>query len=157
MSLPVNLRAAVVAGTAAAIVSTLAQVAMWIVFTDAFPAILWRDTRFAAAIVLGRSALDGAAWSTATLWIAATLVHFVLSLVYALSMSMATRNLGMAMSLLAGGLFGVALYLVNMHGFTSLYPWFEQSRDPITLGAHVVFGVTVGFVYRRVEGRTQRG
>lgn len=155
MSLPVNLLAAVVAGTAAAIASTLAQVAMWIVFTDTFPAILWRDTRFAAAIVLGRSALDGA-WAPATLWIAASLVHIVLSIVYALLLSAAIRNLRLAASLLAGGLFGVALYLVNMHGFTSLYPWFEQSRDPITLVAHLVFGVTAGYVYRRVEGRTQR-
>jgi len=151
-----NLRAAVVAGIVAAVVSTFAQAAMWIVFTEAFPAILWRDTRFAAAIVLGRGALDGA-WGTATIWIAATIVHFVLSTIYALLLSVAIRKLRIAMSLLAGGLFGAAIYLVNMHGFTALYPWFDESRDPITFAAHLVFGVTAALVYRRVDGRTQPG
>ncbi len=154
MTLPVNLRAAVVAGTAAAVLSTLAQVAMWNVFTDAFPAILWRDTRFAAAIVLGRGALDGTS-GTATIWIAAMLVHFVLSIVYAMLLGMAIRNLGIAMSSLAGGLFGAAIYIVNMHGFAKLYPWFEQSREPITFAAHLVFGVAAALVYRRVDARAQ--
>jgi hypothetical protein len=150
-----NVRASVYAGIAAAVVSTVAQVAMWIAFTDAFPAILWRDTGMAAAILLGSGALADA-FGTATIWIAATFVHFLLSIVYALLLGLVIHRRRMPAALLAGVLFGAALYVVNMHAFTLLYPWFEQARDPITLAAHAVFGLTAAFVYRRVDARTPR-
>ena len=46
----IDVRAAVYAGVAAGIVSTLAQIALWLIFSDAFPAILFRDARLTAAI-----------------------------------------------------------------------------------------------------------
>ena len=150
-----NVRAGVYAGIAAAVVSTFAQVAMWIAFTDAFPAILWRDTRMAAAIVLGPGAL-AEAFGSATIWTAATVVHFLLSVVYALLLGFVIHRHAMPPALLAGVVFGSALYALNMHAFTLLYPWFVQARDPITLAAHAVFGLTAAFVYRRVDARTPR-
>jgi hypothetical protein len=52
-----NWRAAIYSGVAAGFVATLAQFALWSVFTDALPAILYRDARFTAAIVMGRGVL----------------------------------------------------------------------------------------------------
>src|SRR4029450_14090013 len=49
----IDWRAALCAGIAAAILSTLVQVAFWAAVTDALPAVLYRDARFAAAIVMG--------------------------------------------------------------------------------------------------------
>jgi hypothetical protein len=48
-----NLSAAVCAGIAAGILATVVQIVLWSVFTDALPTILFRDARFAAAIVMG--------------------------------------------------------------------------------------------------------
>jgi hypothetical protein len=148
-----NARAGVCAGVAAGIVATLAQVFLWIAFTEAFPAVLVRDVRLTAAIVLGPGALDPAAVADRQTWIIATLVHFSLSIAYGIVLAAAIHKLGLAASLLAGALFGLAVYTLNMYGFTRLFPWFEAARDPITIAAHLVFGVTAALVYRRVADR----
>lgn len=141
-------RAAVLAGIAAGVTSTAAQLLLWIALTDAFPAILWRDTRYAAAIVLGPGAL-AATYDSAVVWVAATLVHFTLSIAYAWLLGVATRRLAMDGALLAGAAFGMVLYAVNMHALTLVYPWFANARDAITFTAHVVFGVTAAYVFAR--------
>ena len=149
-----NLRASLCAGLAAAVVSTLAQVAAWIAFTDAFPAILWRDARFAAAIVLGKTALDDT-HSFATVWVAATVVHFALSIAYAMLLGVALRKSTRLAAVLAGTFFGALIFVVNMHLLTRYFPWFIEARDPITLAAHVVFGVTAALVYRHLDSRSR--
>jgi hypothetical protein len=53
-------RAIAVSGMAAGIVSTLLQLALWALFTDALPGILFRDARLAAALVLGAAAYAAA-------------------------------------------------------------------------------------------------
>ena len=62
---------------------------------------------------------------------------------------------GASASTSGGGLFGVALYALNMYGFTAIFPWFAASRDGITLVAHIAFGVVAAGAYR-VAAR-QRG
>ena len=56
----VQWRAAIGAGIAAGILATVVEVALWLALTDALPEILYRDARFAAAIVMGSSALSPA-------------------------------------------------------------------------------------------------
>jgi hypothetical protein len=143
----VQWRAAVVAGIAAGIFATIVQIALWLAFTDELPEILHRDARFAAAIVMGPGALSQAT-PRAPVLLAATLVHFALSIVYGLIVSWLTARLRARSSLLAGAVFGVALYALNMHAFTAIFPWFAASRDGITLAAHVAFGVVAAGAYR---------
>jgi hypothetical protein len=47
-----------------------------------------------------------------------------------------------------GTAFGLALYAINMYGFTLFFPWFTLVRDWITAATHAVFGVVVAIVYR---------
>jgi hypothetical protein len=149
-----NAPAAVYAGVAAGVVSTLAQIVLWLTFTDAFPEILFRDVRLTAAIILGPDVLEPASAAGVHVWIVAALVHFALSLAYAVVLAAAIRRLGIGASLVAGGLFGLAVYALNMHGFTRVFPWFEAARDPITVAAHVVFGVSAALVYRHFARRS---
>lgn len=149
-----NAPAAVYAGVAAGVVSMLAQVALWLTFTDAFPEILLRDVRLTAAIILGPDVLEPASVAGMHVWIVAALVHFALSLAYAMVLAAAIHRLGFGTSIVAGGLFGLVVYVLNMHGFTRLFPWFEVARDPITVAAHVVFGVSAALVYRLVARPT---
>jgi len=151
-----NARAVVYAAVAAGILSTLAQLVLWMAFTDAFPAILIRDVKLAAAIVLGPGVLDPAMEAEMRIWIVATLVHFALSLAYVVALAKAIHRLAFGASILAGALFGLAVYVLNMHGFTQLFPWFEAARDPITVAAHLVFGVSAAVVYHRVATRRPR-
>jgi hypothetical protein len=145
--------AAVYAGIAAGILSTVAQLALWAMFTDALPEILFRDARLAAAIVMGRGVLPPPASFDAVVMLVATLVHFALSITYALILAPLLTSLGPRAALLAGAAFGVALFAMNMYGFTVVFPWFAATRDAITVAAHVVFGVSAAGVYKAVSAR----
>jgi hypothetical protein len=141
--------AAVYAGLVAGVLATLIELALWAVFTEALPLIFFRDARFAAAIVMGRKVLDaGFDWRVMSV---ATLVHFTLSVSYGLILSWLIRYLPMRSSLIVGATFGVVLYVLNMYGFTIVFPWFEAARDWITLGAHLAFGVIAAGAYRALS------
>jgi hypothetical protein len=143
----VQWRAAVAAGMAAGILATAVQVSLWFILTDALPEIFYRDARLAAAIAMGRGALSPPG-ARAPVLLVATLVHFALSIVYGIIVSWLAARLGARASLLAGAVFGVALYAINMYGFTAIFPWFAASRDKITLTAHIAFGVVAAGAYR---------
>ena len=135
------------AGIAAGIIASVFEVVLWALFTDALPGILVRDVRLAAAIVLGPQALSPVETSDWATFLVATLVHFALSAIYGFILASLIRRLHTVPSLLVGSAFGLGLYVINMHGFTIIFPWFEAARDWITIAAHVTFGVTTAGVY----------
>ncbi|HET9025289.1 MAG TPA: sodium:proline symporter [Burkholderiaceae bacterium] len=143
-----------IAAVAAGTLSTVAQVALWLLFTDAWPVSLLRDARLAAAIVMGPAVLPPPASFDPVVMGVATVVHFALSFVYAalIAWLVGQRSPGRAVAL--GAASGLALYLVNMHGFTLVFPWFAQARDWITLAAHVAFGVVAAAAW--VQARPRR-
>lgn len=141
------LEAAALGGIAAGVVSTLVQIALWRLFTDAFPAILWRDARLTAALVLGPRILAPPTFDWPAM-VVSSVIHFGLSIVYGAVMCAIVRPLAGRPATIAGALLGAALYVVNLHGFTMLFPWFEPARGWITVAAHVVFGVTAVGVSR---------
>ena len=146
-------RAAVWAGVAAGVGSALAQVLLWLAFTDAFPHALFRDARLTAAILLGQGVLPPPATFDAFILLISALIHFALYIVYGLALAWVLARAAVGASLLIGALFGSALYAVNLYGFTVLFPWFAQSRGWITITAHLVFGVTAAGVYRWLDRR----
>jgi len=148
----IDIGAAVYAGVTAGIVATLTQIALWSIFTAALPAIFFRDSRFAAAIVMGRGVLPPPASFDGRVMLVATLVHFALAILYGLTVARLIAGLRIAPSLLAGSAFGLVLYAINMYGFTAVFPWFASSRDWITAVAHVVFGVALAGAYRVAAG-----
>ncbi len=148
--------AAVSAGVAAGILATAVQIVLWTIFTDALPAIFFRDSRFAAAIVLGRDVLPPPASFDGRIILIATLVHFALAIAYGLILARFIAGLRIGASLLAGAAFGLGLYAVNMYGFTAAFPWFASSRDWITALTHLVFGTVLAGVYR-VAARARLG
>lgn len=141
------------AGVAAGIIATVVEIVLWSVFTDALPAILFRDARFAAAIAMGAGVLSPPASFDGRVMLAATLVHFALSVVYGLILSRLIWRLRTLSSLLAGAGFGLFLYALNMYAFTTVFPWFEAARDWITAAAHVAFGLVAAGVYRLLARR----
>ncbi|RKU04238.1 sodium:proline symporter [Burkholderia sp. Nafp2/4-1b] len=131
----------------AAFGSTIIELLLWpIAGDDAFHNLL-RDARLTAAIVMGHAVLGGPASFDPTILGVATLVHAALSLAYTAVLAMLIRNLSCGAALLAGGVFGVVLYGVNLHAFTALFPWFVPVRGAITLVAHLVFGMTAAGIY----------
>lgn len=141
------------AAFAAGTVSTIAQVVLWALFTDAWPAVLHRDARLAAALVLGPSVLPPPASFDATVMAVATVVHFALSLAYAALVAWLVDRRSPAQAAALGAAFGVVLYMVNMHGATWLFPWFAAARDWITVAAHFVFGVVAALAWIKARPR----
>jgi hypothetical protein len=145
--------AALGAGTAAAIISTVAQILLWATLTDALPGVLWRDARLAGAIILGPVALSPPATFDAQIFLVATVVHFGLSIVYAMVLAAIIAARSTRSSLIVGGLFGLALYAINLYGFTAVFPWFTVARGGITLAAHLVFGLSASATYGWLRSR----
>src|SRR3569833_3176455 len=86
---------------------------------------------------------------------AASVVHFSLSVVCSFILAVAIARRRMRTSLLIGAVFGLLLYVVNMYGFTHLFPWFEIARDWITLVTHVAFGLAAAGVYTLLTDRAR--
>ena len=91
MRYSVNWGATLYAGVAAGVLATVVQIALWSTFGDALPSILFRDARFAAAIVMGRAVLPPPATFEWPVMLVVTLVHFALSITYGLSVSWVQR------------------------------------------------------------------
>jgi hypothetical protein len=147
----IHWRSAAIAGIAAGVVATLAEIAMWWASSAPLPATLFRDARLAAAIVMGRQVLPPPATFDWPVMLVATLVHFALSIAYGLALGFMISRLSARWSLLAGAVFGLCLYAINMYGFTLFFPWFDTVRDWITAAAHVVFGMVAASVYKAGE------
>ncbi|SEF53774.1 sodium:proline symporter [Nitrosomonas ureae] len=136
------------AGIAAGIFSTVAQILLWWLFWDELPSILYRDARFAAAIILGEGVLPPPATLDWYVMFIAALLHFGLSIAYAIILSWLIHCIDITNSLIAGGLYGLGLFLMNMYGFVMIFPWFVDTRDWITVAAHIAFGVSAAGVYK---------
>jgi hypothetical protein len=152
----IHWRSAALAGIAAGVVATVAQIALWWAASEPLPAILFRDARLTAAIVMGRQVLPPPATFDWSIMLVATLVHFALSIAYGLTLSLLISRLSTPRSLLAGAAFGLFLYAINMYGFTFVFPWFAAARDWITATTHVVFGMVAAAVYKTWPMRTSR-
>lgn len=141
--IPPHLLAAACAGVIAGTVATFAQMLLW--WFDGTPVIetLLRDARLTAAIVMGADVLaQGPAWRWDVMaW--ATAIHFALSFIYALIAWPLARTLNVPSSVSLGALYGAAIYVINLHGFTHVFPWFDVSRGWVTILAHLVFGASL--------------
>lgn len=108
---------------------------------------LLRDARLTAALLLGSAVLPPPATFDINVMLVATAIHFMLSILYA-AVLLPWARVRLVASLSIGTAFGMALYFLNLHGFTAIFPWFAEARGGITLAVHVVFGMAVMLMYR---------
>lgn len=126
---------------------------LWALFTDIFPSALFRDARLTAAILMGRDVLPPPASFDASIMLVAAFVHFALSIVYGLIVAIMTSRTDTGTAITIGAGFGATLYVVNLYGFSAIFPWFAEVRDWITLAVHIVFGATAAATYKKLERR----
>lgn len=115
---------------------------------------LWAPLRMTAAIVMGRDALHAAPFAPGV--VVALVTHFALSILFAVILAaiMAPFSLDASVGLaaLVGVVFGVLLYVINLHGMTYLFPWFADARGWPTFLNHVLFGLVAADIYLALEG-----
>lgn len=108
----------------------------------------WGPPRLIAAIGMGKDVLPPPATFSAGVFIVAMIIHFILSIIFALILAFFIARLSMNVALVVGAVFGLALYLVNFYGFTTVFPWFAMARSPITIITHILFGVVAAWTYK---------
>lgn len=140
-------RSAVLAG----LIGGLAYLAMQFLWSSlATGAGSWTWFRFTGAIVLGRGVLTQEAFDLAV-FVVALLVHFGLSIAYAIVLGLVVARGGSGRAVLIGALFGAAVYALNYYAFTAAFPWFVELRHNVTLVNNVVFGVATAAAYRHLS------
>lgn len=143
-----DLAMAAAAGLAAGVIATAVQLLWWWLAGDMVLHLLRRDTRLAAAILLGPRVLPPPYDLELLILAAAGTMHFLLSAIYGLIQAPLSR-LPYRLAIPTGTLFGALLFFINMYGFTSVFPWFTASRDGATFVAHLAFGASAAWLTRR--------
>lgn len=137
-------RAVLWAGLASGAVYLAMLAILMSLFLGASP---WAVPRVIAAMTQGSVALTPIDTFDPSALLAATVIHFVLSMGYALLFAFIGKGHSIAADTVAGMIFGLALYVVNYYLATSLFPWFEQMRNWATVVAHLAYGGVLGAVY----------
>lgn len=141
-------RAAIWAGLIAGALFLILQMAILAGLVGGSP---WGLLRMIAAMVMGQGVLPPPTTFDAVTVVIALLVHFVLSILFALLIAFVLHRWGMLVGIVGGALFGLALYAINYYTFTLFFPWFFPMRSWVTILAHVVFGAAAGGVYEAFE------
>lgn len=106
----------------------------------------WGLPRMIAAILLGNGVLTPTTFSLGII-LTAVVLHFFLSVVYAIIFALIFGRLQLGPALLTGAGAGLVLYLVNFYGFTALFPWFATARNWVVVLDHLIFGVVTAWSY----------
>jgi uncharacterized membrane protein YagU involved in acid resistance len=115
---------------------------------------VWVPLRMIAAITMGSAVLSPPDTFDSGAVSAAVVIHFALSLVYALVFAFIGKGRSVRADALFGAAFGLLLYLVNFYVFTLQFPWFAEARNWATILAHLAFGAVLGATYAFWAKRT---
>lgn len=141
-----NLKAAVWAGLIAGAVFMMLEMLLVGTIGGGSP---WAPPRMIAAIGMGEGVLPPPATFDLGIMLVAMLIHFALAVILGLffALIVARWDMGLIATAAVGAAFGIAVYLVAFYGFTALFPWFAMARNGISLFAHAMFGLALGWSY----------
>ena len=111
----------------------------------------WAPPRMIAAIVMGKDVLPPPATFAVAPLMAAMVLHFMMSIIYAIILAFIVNRFGLGIAVIIGLGFGLMLYLVNFYGFTAVFPWFAMARNWISIFSHLMFGVIAALVYKWLQ------
>lgn len=111
----------------------------------------WGPPRMIAAMLMGDGVLPPPASFDPTVFMVAMAIHFVLAVLLALVFALIADRAGWALgtAAIAGMIFGLIVYLINFYAMTVIFPWFAMARGAISIFAHAMFGLVLGYFYRR--------
>lgn len=149
MSQTLNWKAAIWAGLIAGIVFIMLEMALVALLQGMSP---WGPPRMMAAMVMGEGVLPPPASFDFGIMMVAMMIHFPLAIVFGLILGWVISNwrLGLGTSIAVGTVFGLLLYVINFYGFTAIWPWFAMARNLISIFAHAMFGLVLGWAYHAI-------
>lgn len=107
----------------------------------------WTPIQMIAAIVMGEDEANQSATFNLGILMVALIIHFSLSVIYTYVLTLFISNRSTVAAISIGGIFGLALYFINLYGFTFIFPWFARARNWAGIFAHIMFGFAAGYSY----------
>ncbi len=145
----INFSAAAKSGIIAGIVFMMLEMVLVATIGGESP---WGPPRMIAAIAMGKGVLPPPATFDLIVMLVAMGVHFILSIllgiIFAMIADMARWSL--TASAIAGLVFGLLIYAIFFYGMTAVFPWFAMGRGAISIFAHAMFGLVLGYAYRKL-------
>jgi len=114
---------------------------------------IWDPVRLSASITLGNRAVSTSTPFTFDIFFVGMLMHFVLSIWYAVVLGMLIRRRKPVTAMLMGAGFGLLMYWFHFYGLTAFYPWVANWRNWIVVVAHLIFGISAAWVYSHLHVR----
>jgi hypothetical protein len=100
--------------------------------------------RYFASLVQGSDVLtDG----NSTVLVVGVIVHYVLSVLFALLIAIVIHRWGLLIGILGGALMGLAIYAFNYYTMTLFFPWFFAVNNIVLLVGNMVYGAVTGGIY----------
>jgi len=87
----------------------------------------------------------------------AMLVHFPLSILYAVIAAPIFARMSAGPALVVGAVLGLLLYLINFYGFTAVFDWFAMARNWVSAFAHGAFGLVAALAYKGLARQLPQG
>ena len=114
---------------------------------------IWDPVRLSASITLGNRAVAVSTPFTFDIFFVGMLMHFVLSILYAVILGLLIRKLKPAAALAVGAVFGLVLYLFHFYGLAAFYPWVAGWRNWIVIVSHLIFGISTAWIFSHLHRR----
>ena len=111
----------------------------------------WVITRLVASLILGPGALPPPATFTVGTALVALVVHFALSIAYAMLIAYILHRWGMVVGIIGGAILGLAIFAINFYTVSYLVPWFYPMRSWMLVASHALFGAMAGGLYEAME------
>ena len=137
--------AAIWASVIAGLVFAVLEVAMVPMIQGGSP---WAPLHMIGAIVLGQGAMASPDVFDFGIVATAVVVHMVLAIVYGIILAFIITRMDTGVAVLAGGIYGLALYFINFYGFSRPFPWFADARDWISIFTHIVQSGLMAYLYK---------
>lgn len=105
--------------------------------------------RLVASLVLGSGVLFDE--PTVGVILVGIVVHFILSILFALLIAIVIHRWGLIVGIVGGGLLGLALYIINFFALSAIFPWFYAVTGWVMALSHILFGAVAGGAYEALE------
>lgn len=105
--------------------------------------------RYMGSLVLGQGVLMDTTNTTAV--IVGVIVHYALSILFALLIAIVIHRWGLIVGILGGALLGLCIYLINYYTMTYFVNWMFAIDSPVMIIAHLIFGAVAGGVYETYD------
>lgn len=149
----IDWKAAISAGLIAGVVFMMIEMGLVATIGGGSP---WGPPRMIAAMVMGESVLPPPASFELMVMMVAMMVHLALSIALGVILGWVISHwrLSLVTSLVVGTIFGLLVYFINFYGMTAIFPWFAMARNAISIFAHAMFGLVLGWAYHAIAARS---